>query len=291
MQTKKEILTLLERFGAKPRKQFGQCFLIDTQLMDKVLDLAELTGCETVLEVGPGTGSLSDELVRRADRVVAVEIDRKLSALLRKRFEATENFRLIEGDVLASKSRIAPGVLEAVAPKAQLVANLPYNIATSLIANCLIESWRSLAGEGVCFERLTFTVQREVAERMAAVGGGEYGPVSVLIGLLGKITLGRMVPAKAFWPVPKIASQIVRIDFDPAQSALLKDLPTLQALLSMVFTQRRKRILGAAKARGAAFRPDVLAPALESAGIDPSVRAEEISPEAYGRLANCLKPE
>lgn len=151
-----------------PQRQFGQCFLIDLNLMAKVLELADLKGDETVLEVGPGTGSLTEELLSRAKRVVTVEIDRGLCQLLRENFADRPNFTLICGDVLAGKHAISPEVIAALGEgSVNLISNLPYNVATPLIAECLVSTWRRVVGGDslTCrFERLTFTVQREVAD-------------------------------------------------------------------------------------------------------------------------------
>lgn len=292
MQTLTEIRRLLEQAGLSPRKAFGQCFLIDGNLLGKVLELAEVTAEQTVLEVGPGTGSLTEELLARAGRVVAVEIDRGLTELLRHRLGGRDKLTLVGGDVLAGKHEISPDVLAACgAPQGEastacLVSNLPYNIATPLLAECLLLSWRALRGPGgACrFDRLTFTVQKELAERLVAgPGSSAYGPVSVLVALLGRWRLGPIVPASAFWPAPKVASRIVRIDFDAARAALLADAATLSATLSAAFGQRRKQV-------GTIFRRawPAAAEALPAAGVDPTWRAEQIAPEQYLALANAL---
>ncbi len=322
MQTVKEIKELLSRVDAHPQKRFGQCFLIDLNQMRKVLDIANLPddGSATVLEVGPGTGSLTEELLERAAKVVAVEIDKKLAGLLRRRLitdpacqiepaaspkriekisdasskniwrvDRAGKFVLIEGDILAGKSRIAPAVLSELGPQARLVANLPYNIATPLIAECLLESWRAVMGfGGVRFDTMTFTVQQEVAERFVAKTGREYGQVSVLIDLLSRATLGPVISAGSFWPQPKIASQIVHIEFDPQAAMKLKNAETLQDLLGMTFTQRRKRISSTVKSRGAAFDPEKFSAALIKINIDASARADNIPPQAFLELANEL---
>ena len=289
MQTKKDIQALLAGVATLPKKRFGQCFLIDLNLLAKVVDEAELSGVETVLEVGPGTGSLTEELLARARQMVAVEVDTDLAGILRTRFEGRERLTLIEGDVLAGKHAISPTVLEAVEPKACLVANLPYNIATPLVAECLIESWRSLLSDGVRFERLTFTVQEELAQRLVASEGRDYGPVSVLVALLGQAKLGTFIPASAFWPAPKVASRVVRIDFDPVAAERIGDIMLLRRVLDMAFSQRRKRILTTAKARGAPVDPKQFAVALDQAGINPDTRPDHVAPEAYLRLIEAIK--
>ena len=309
MQTLREIQALLGRADARPMRRFGQCFLIDLNLMRKLLETAALPGeGATVLEVGPGTGSLTEELLQRSARLVAVEIDHSLAGLLRDQLTGPaepepveigqhrwlvarrgEEFVLIEGDILADKSTIAPPVLAELGTSAHLVANLPYNIATPLVAECMLETWQAArTGRGVRFESLTVTVQQEVAQRFAASAGRQFGPVSVVLSLLGRVTLGPVIPAGAFWPRPKVASQIVRVDFDASAGRELRDAAVLRALLSMAFTQRRKRISSTSRSRGAPFGQDVFAEALARAGVDGARRADQITAREYLALANIL---
>jgi 16S rRNA (adenine1518-N6/adenine1519-N6)-dimethyltransferase len=292
MQTLREIRRLLSEAGLRPRKHFGQSFLIDGNLLGKVVALAELTGRETVLEVGPGTGSLTEELLDRAAKVVAVEIDAGLFDLLRRRLGDRSNLVLIFGDALASKHALSPAMLQALGPGSHLVANLPYHVATPLLADCLVQSWRALrgAGESQCgFDRLTVTVQKEVADRLAGgCGGKAYGPVSVVTALLGRIRLGALLPASAFWPRPKVASRAVRIDFDPDRADKLADAGSLRAVLTLAFGQRRKQIGSILRRPAAPFSAEALAEALAAAAIEPTRRAERISPEQYLAFANAL---
>jgi 16S rRNA (adenine1518-N6/adenine1519-N6)-dimethyltransferase len=200
-----------------------------------------------------------------------------------------EKFILIEGDILADKSTIAPPVLGELGRSAHLVANLPYNIATPLVAECMLESWRAVkTHRGVRFDSLTFTVQQEVAQRFAATAGRQFGPVSVILSLLGRVSLGPVIPAGSFWPRPKIASQIVRIDFDEASAGELCDAMVLRDLLAMTFTQRRKRISSTPRSRGALFEPEAFAEALAEARVDGACRADQISPGEYKALSNIL---
>lgn len=298
MQTLTEIRQLLAHAGLRPQRQFGQNFLVDQNLMAKMLEIADLDGTETVLEVGPGTGALTEELLPRAARVVAVEIDHGLAALLRERLGRATNLHLMETDVLARKHAISPDVLAAVGDAAHLVANLPYSIATPLIALCLQTSHAAATAESPtdaarpippAFERLTFTVQREVADRLAAAPGSKaYGPVSVVIALLGKITPGPNVPASAFWPRPAIDSRIVRIDFDPAAAADLSSATTLSRLLLQAFTQRRKQIRSLLRRKDLLWPPDALAAALDHAAIDLAARPDAITPHQFRLASNAL---
>ena len=292
MQTCSEIKEILAAAGLSPNKRLGQCFMIDKNLLGKVLDLACPSGDRTVLEVGPGTGTLTEELLDRAARVVAAELDHGLAAVLRLRFADRDNFVLVEGDVLAGKHALEPAVKTELGPSADMIANLPYSIATPMIAQCLIESWRSACSrqeDAVCFDSMTFTVQQEVATRMLANPGGKlYGPISVLVALLGKGTVGPAIPGGAFWPAPKIASRALRIDFDPAAAGEVKDVAVLSAIVAMAFGQRRKQIGSIVKRPSGSFDPDLLRAAMDAAEIDPSSRAERITPQQFRLLANTV---
>lgn len=292
MQTLSQIRQLLADSGLCPQKRFGQCFMIDQNLLAKLLELADISPADSILEVGPGTGTLTEELLKRSGKVVAVEIDRGLAATLERHFASSNNFTLLCQDILDGKHLISPEVTKHLLPSARLVSNLPYNIATPLIAQCLVDSWRHLRHTASpnpwCrFDRLTFTVQREVADRLAArPGQEEYGQVSVLVALLGKLTLGPVLPPSAFWPAPSVDSRIVRIDFDPNLALQLAHEPTLQEVLTAAFGQRRKQIGSAAKR--SRFAPADFATALTHAGINPTARAETIQPEQFLTLANAL---
>jgi len=285
MQTLRELRALFEAEGIRPRKRFGQCFLIDRNLMDKLVELAELSGAETVLEVGPAAGSLTEDLLAKAARVVACEIDRDLADLLRRRLGGDDRLTILVGDVLAGKHALSADVLAEVGGQAHLVSNLPYNVATPLIASCLESSWAVLQGQaGACrFDRLTFTVQKEVADRLAAgPGSKDYGPVSVLTALLGRVTRGPIVPATAFWPRPKVASRILRIDLHADGAASVPDLPALQDLLRYAFSQRRKKLSTIVRSR--ANGPDVLA-AATAAGVEADWRPDRMAPAQFAAIA------
>lgn len=291
MQTLSEIRRLLTSAGVKPSRRRGQCFLVDKNLLGKLLETAEPCKEETVLEVGPGTGTLTEELLRRAGRVVAVELDRGLAALLRQRFADAENLLIIHRDVLAGKHAISREVLDALGERASLVSNLPYSIATPLIAELLRCSWRAMGGsrEDCLLERMTFTVQKEVADRLAAEpGDGDYGPVSVLVRLLGDVNAGRVVPASAFWPRPEVDGQIMRIDFDAEKAFLLADIDALADVLHACFSHRRKQLSSLLRQRLSRPDPRKLRHAVEQVDLDTTLRAGEISPRQYRDIANAL---
>lgn len=268
--------------------------------MEQLLALAGPVEGVRVLEVGPGTGSLTEELLARGARVLAVELDPRLADLLRRRLgggpstvaQGGHDFHLIVGDVLAGKHAISPDVLRAVEPEAAMVSNLPYSIATPLIAECLLLDWRTQAGRGdwrCRIDPLTFTVQAEVADRLAArPGSASYGPVSVLVGALGRVELGPVLGPQAFWPRPKVSSRMMRIDFDAGSACDLADADVLRRLVAAAFTQRRKQLTSLLKRKDAPFPPDALRTAMGRAGLDPTLRAENVSPAQFAAMANHL---
>lgn len=266
-QTKKEIQSLLAGANTNPRHRFGQNFMIDGNLVRVVADAGELSAADWCLEVGPGTGTLTEELLSRAGRVTAVEIDRDLAGMLREHLASRDTFTLIEGDALATKHALNPDILAAIAAaraaglRPKLVANLPYNIASPLVIELLIA--------GV--ELLAFTVQKEVADRLgAASGSGDYGPLSVMVQMLAEVEVLRTLPPQAFWPAPKIDSALVRLR---RVDRLGPDVASFGAFVHGVFTFRRKTLRKALDQAG--YDAAMI---VEGAGVDGQLRPEMFSP-------------
>ena len=275
-QSKSEIQSLLAGANTRPRHRFGQNFMIDQNLVRLVADAGNVAPGDVVIEVGPGTGTLTEELLSRGAEVVAVEIDRDLAKLLRERFADQPRFKLIEGDALSSKHAINHDLLPhfaAVRSTAgstrpiRLVANLPYNIASPLIIELLIA--------GV--DLLAFTVQKEVADRLRASAASEaYGPLSVMAQLLGRVEVLRTLPPQAFWPAPKIESSLVRITRD---DQLKSDATEMGRFVHKVFSFRRKTL------RRALAQAGLDAEALITVtGADPQARPEVLAPAELLRL-------
>src|SRR3954465_7802471 len=265
MQTKQQIQSLLAQAGLSPRHRFGQNFMIDQNLLRIVADLGNPAAGDVILEIGPGTGTLTEEILARGAEVLAVEIDRDLAGLLRERFKDGARFRLIEGDALDSKHSLNPQLLEAIKsakhpPK--LIANLPYNIASPLIIEML------LAG----VELLAFTVQKEVAERLRAAAGTEaYGALSVMVQLLAKVEVLRTLPPSAFWPAPKIESALVRLIRNDRLNVRARG---FSLFLQGLFSSRRKTL------RKSLVQMNHDAdPVLSELQLDPAARGETLNPE------------
>ncbi|HOA72745.1 MAG TPA: 16S rRNA (adenine(1518)-N(6)/adenine(1519)-N(6))-dimethyltransferase RsmA [Phycisphaerae bacterium] len=239
-QTRRQIEALLNGAGIRPLKRFGQNFLIDGNLIRKLVQAAEIRPDDVVLEVGPGTGTLTEELLAVAGHVVAVEIDKGLAGICRDRFGGNDRFTLLHTDVLECKSRIAAAVLETLHDRQQrlggrmmLVANLPYQAATPLIVDLL------LGRDPV--SPLCFTVQAEVADRLLATAGGkDYGPISIYAqALADSRRIARLGP-QSFWPAPQVDSAMVRLDVRADQTVELK--ASLARVVHACFLHRRKTL-------------------------------------------------
>jgi 16S rRNA (adenine1518-N6/adenine1519-N6)-dimethyltransferase len=273
-QTKKEIQEILQTSGSDgPRHRFGQNFMIDQNLVRLVADAGDLKPGELVVEVGPGTGTLTEELLKTGADVLAVEIDRDLAGALRDRFAGNEKFRLIEGDALAGKHEINPELSAALheaigrGVKCKLVANLPYNIASPLVVELL--------REGV--DLLAFTVQKEVGDRLKGKADtDDYGPLTVMVQMLGRVEVMRVLPAQAFWPAPKIESSLVRVLRDDRLGA---DARPFGQFIAKLFSARRKTLRKGLTQAG--YDAEKI---LATAAIDGTLRVEVIPPDQLSRL-------
>lgn len=283
-QTLGEIRDLLAAHGLRPKKRFGQNFLHDANHLDRIVAAAELSPGELVLEVGPGTGALTLRLLAAGARVVAVEVDRDLEPLLRQVLEPFgERAALLIADVLAGKHALNPAVLDALrraggTTRFKLVANLPYNVASPLLANLVL---RHAASTEPTMMMALVMVQREVAARLlAGPGGKDYGPLGIIIQAGCEVELISALSAGCFWPVPGVESAVLRLR--PRAAPLCgdwADLSAFSAFVGRLFSQRRKqlgRLLG---------REQVL-----SSGFDPMRRPETLGIDEQVALWRSLGP-
>ncbi|MFE3191797.1 16S rRNA (adenine(1518)-N(6)/adenine(1519)-N(6))-dimethyltransferase RsmA [Nocardia sp. NPDC059240] len=272
-----EVRELAERFGVRPTKQLGQNFVHDANTMRRIVATAGVSRDDTVLEVGPGLGSLTLALLDVVDRVIAVEIDPTLAGHLPETVgvrapELTERLTVVPMDAMKVTHADLPA-----APTA-LVANLPYNVAVPVLL--------SLLAEFPSIRTTLVMVQLEVADRLAATPGGRiYGVPSVKAGFYGTVRRAGTVGRQIFWPVPQVESGLVRIDRF-AESPWPQDEAFRQkvfAVADAAFAQRRKT-LRAALASWAGSAPEA-EKRLVAAGIDPTARGETLDTAAYVRLA------
>lgn len=270
MQSLNDIKQLLASVGTHPKKRFGQNFLHDHNQLRRILTAAEVVEGSVVLEVGAGTGALTEAMLEAGASVIAVEVDDDLVIVLRERltgFDAT--FELIHGDVLSGKHAINRAVLEAIERRRDgggfsLVANLPYNIASPLLVN--------LAMQQAAMQQAVVMVQKEVADRIVAgPGSGAFGPLGIVLASAYEPSVVTRLPASCFYPPPKIESAVIRLV--RREQLLTDDLHAFSEFVHMLFNKRRKQ-LGAILGRNVAFPDD----------IDPTQRPETLSLEQMERL-------
>ena len=293
--TSKQTLSFLKRrfeeAGIRPRTKFGQNFLIDLNLLKILADSAQLTADDVVLEIGTGTGSLTALLAAKAAAVVTVEVDRRMFQLAGEELYALDNVLMLQVDALKNKNRINPEVLAAVsthldaAPgrRFKLVANLPYNIATPIIANLLAEERPP--------ESITVTIQKELAQRItAAPGTKDYGALSIWIQSQCRAAILRELPPSVFWPRPKVSSAFVRIDLDRPLRDRIEDLGFFHDFIRAMFQHRRKflrtQLFLAAGNRLDKPGADAI---LKRLKLDPSLRAERLDVETMVALAEAVR--
>jgi 16S rRNA (adenine1518-N6/adenine1519-N6)-dimethyltransferase len=294
-QTTAYLKALFEQVGFTIDARRGQNFLVDLNLIDVLERAAAIRPDDVVLEVGTGTGSLTERLARAAARVVTAEIDPRLAQLARDRLVDHDAVTLVEGDVLAGKHHFAPAILAAVdaalaaAPGGRLllVANLPYCVATPVISNLLARPRP--------FDAAVVTVQREMAERMiAAPGTGAYNALSVWVGAQCRGELVRILPPSVFWPRPKVDSAIVRLDLEPERRAAIDDLGRFHRFVRDVFCHRRKVLRGVLLRMAGGKQSEAARAAVERVyaelGLPANVRAEDIPPDDFVRLERAFRP-
>jgi 16S rRNA (adenine1518-N6/adenine1519-N6)-dimethyltransferase len=251
------------------RKSLGQHFLNDRRILQRIVDALELTGIETVIEVGPGRGSLTELLVPHAKRLVLVEYDRALAARLRATYAGTPSVTVIEADILTIN------LGEAAGGPFRLVGNVPYYITTPILFHAL---------ERPRPERAVYLVQREVADRIVAQPGSrEYGALSVNVQAVATAKILFGVAAGSFQPPPKVESAVIRVEAraDPVVSA--EDESELRRFVIDAFGMRRKQMRRVVRTIWSMSAEEADA-VLARAGIEPSVRPETLSPENYASL-------
>ncbi len=268
-----DIPGLLRRYDLRPNKRLGQNFLVDPANLQKVIDAAQVSSGDSVLEVGPGLGSLTRLLAQQAARVVAVELDARLIPPLEEVLAGFTNVELVQGDILALHPASWKQPLGYL-----VVANIPYYITSALIRR-LLETDPQPA-------RMILTVQKEVAERICA-GEGKMSLLALSVQVYGQPRLAANIPAGAFYPAPQVDSAVVRIDLFPEPRLPMPVLESFFRLAKAGFSQKRKNLRNSL-AGGMHWSSSQADAILERAGIDPRRRAETLSIEEWRALVDTL---
>ena len=263
---------ILNRFKLRADKKLGQNFLIDENVVHQIVAAAELSEADTVLEVGPGIGTLTQGLAESKARVVAVELDTRLLPVLATTLNGYDNVRVVHGDILKVN------IMEEVgAPSFKVCANLPYYITTPIIF--------ALLEKRLPMERLVAMVQKEVAERMAAQPGGkEYGALSVAIQYYTEPKIAFIVPPTSFIPAPAVESAVIVCKRRSKPPVEVCDEGLFFRVVKAAFSLRRKMLSNSLKNMG--IKSEQVAKWLELAGVDGKRRAETLSLEDFAKLTN-----
>lgn len=253
----------------RPKKRFGQHFLTDPGLLGRIADALGATGADTVIEIGPGRGALTAPLLARAGRVIAIEVDRELAALLRARYASEPRFALVEGDVLAQD-------LGALAGGPFLLAgNVPYNITTPILFHALRRPRPT---------RAVYLVQLEVADRAVARPGEDaYGALSVNLQAVADVVRCFTVSARAFTPPPKVESAVILVTPRADPVILEREEEPFRALVQGAFGLRRKQLRRVVRTLWSLDAPAAEA-VLDRAALDGARRPETLSPDEFARL-------
>lgn len=277
----KNTIAVLQKYNFNFQKKFGQNFLIDTRVLDKIIRAAGITRDDMVLEIGPGIGTMTQYLCENAREVVAVEIDRNLIPVLEDTLSEYDNVTVLWEDVL--KVDILKLVEERNGGRPiKIVANLPYYITTPIIMG--------LFEKGVPMENMTVMVQKEVADRMkSGPGSKDYGALSLAIGYYAKAYIAANVPPHCFMPRPKVGSAVIRLTRYEQSPVEVKDEKMMFCLIRASFNQRRKTLVnGIYNFQNLSFSKEEITAALETMELSPSIRGEALTLEQFARLSNLL---
>lgn len=278
-------LQILKRYNIRPSKGLGQNFLISQRAFDCILEAAELSLADTVLEVGPGIGSLTQRLADGAGRVVAIELDRKMLAVLEETLTGRGNVHLVQGDFLeldpVATLREALSLAEDAPLSFKLVANLPYYITSAALRHVLTASVRP--------ERLVVMLQRDVARRIVAADG-KMSLLAVSVQVFGDPEIVCTVPAGAFVPPPKVDSAVLRVVLHEEPRVPEEELDAFFAVVRAGFREKRKQLHNSLT-RNLPHGREEVDDALRAAGVEPTRRAETLSIDEWRRLTEALGGE
>lgn len=265
---------ILKVFHLRASKKLGQNFLIDAAVVRGIVEAAELQEGERVLEIGPGIGTLTQGLAESGAQVTAVELDKKLPAVLAETLKGYENVRIVQGDILKTDIRELMGD----APF-KVAANLPYYITTPILM--------ALLEQRLPIRKIVTMVQKEVAERMIAPPGSKtYGALSVAVQYYTAPEIVLDVPPKSFIPAPEVDSVVIACKVRGEPPVTVRDEKLFFRVVKAAFGQRRKTLSNALK--GAGFLKDEVQEALEKAGIEAARRGETLSLEEFAQLADAF---
>lgn len=278
----KNTIEILQKYQFRFQKKYGQNFLIDTSVLERIIRAAGIGPEDCVLEIGPGIGTMTQYLAENAGKVIAVEIDKALIPILEETLAPYENVTVLQGDILKVDIGELAEKYHGGRPL-KVVANLPYYITTPIIME--------LFEKKVPLESVTVMVQKEVADRMQArPGGGDYGALSLAVQYYASPKIVANVPPNCFMPRPAVGSAVVKLECFEKPPVEVRDEKFMFALIRAAFNQRRKMLVNALSGAGEPpLTKEEVAYALEKLDISEQIRGERLSLEEFAKLADTLR--
>lgn len=275
-------IDILQKYNFHFQKKYGQNFLIDTHVLDKIISAANITADDCILEIGPGIGTMTQYLAEHAAKVIAVEIDDKLIPILNDTLNNYNNIEIIHNDILKTD-------IQSIADKynngkpLKVVANLPYYITTPIIMG--------LFEKQIPIDSITVMVQKEVAERMRTCPGSkDYGALSLAVQFYAEPYLVANVPPNCFMPRPNVGSAVIRLTKHKTSPVNVKDKELMFSLIRAAFNQRRKTLANALNnSSELSFTKEEISAALENCGFNCNIRGEALTLNDFAKLSDNLK--
>lgn len=277
----KSTANIINKYGFSFQKRFGQNFLIDEHVLDKIVDAALIGEEDGVIEIGPGIGTMTQRLCEAASKVVAIEIDKELIPILSETMSGYDNVKIINADVMKTDlDKLIRDEFSGMSVK--VVANLPYYITTPIVM--------SLLENHLPIESITIMVQKEVAQRMqAGPGTKDYGALSLAVQYYADTYIAANVPPNCFMPRPKVGSGVIRLTVRKEAEVEVADEKLMFSLIRAAFNQRRKTLVNAVtNFPGLDYTKEDIEKALAGLGISEKIRGEALSLQQFADLSNIL---
>ena len=273
---------IMKKYHIKANKNLGQNFLIDEQVIEKIVNASEITKEDCVIEIGPGLGTLTKELLEKAGKVISIELDKKMITILKDRFALYDNFELINNDVLqVDLKNIISTEKEKGFKNVKVVANLPYYITTPIIMKLLEEK--------LDLESITVMVQKEVADRLIAIPSDkETGAITYSVYYYAKGEEILEVPKTSFIPEPEVTSKVIKLNIRKEPSVKVKSPEVMFRIIKCAFMQRRKTLLNALVNTKVFLNKDEGIKILKKIGLREDVRAEKLKIEDFAKIADSI---
>ena len=274
---------IMNKYNIKANKSLGQNFLINEEVISKIINSSEIKKDDLIIEIGPGLGTLTKYILEKAGKVICIELDKKMIKILEERFKLYDNFHILNQDVLKVdlKSLIEKEKKENQIKNVKIVANLPYYITTPIIMKLLEDK--------LDLESITVMIQKEVADRLIAIPGEkETGAITYSVYYYAKSQGIMEVPKESFIPEPEVTSKVIRLEIRKQPPVNVKDERVMFKIIKCAFMQRRKTLLNALTNTKVFTNKEEGEKVLEKLGLDINIRAEKLTIEDYANITNYI---